>query len=533
MRRLAGKLSLGALGAMVVTAGTLAATATLPACNKHVFEIVPRDCTAELQKKQQLDIEVPADILIVIDNSGSMCEEQANLVENFFDPNCPIDVNDVQRQYQNPDDETLAQLASQCGFVQLLAAYDNDWRIGVITTDVGQCDNRYGLADLGGFSCSGDPVANWGRRPQRGCLQPTHALGNPTVPRVLKRGDANVAEKFTDILANIQTFGSAFERGLDAVEVFLSPDSDRAPGCENDLDTFLRDDAKLVVIFVTDEDDCSHADGAPGLLLDENEGDSCENEKDQFPQFKNPPRNPNDCYTERDKLAPVSRYAEFLRKVKGDVSKVSVAVIAGATKDGGDLKFEGCSADPQTGQPVGGCYESWGSSNDVRAPLEAGQRGGKCHPDTLALDGITEPCCEADPGTRYFQLAQQFGGESLLDSICFDSFRGTMLRIAQFIAAIDRVTLTERPASPAAILVQILRAGETERESIERIPDNAETAGRSGWKYDGDKTVVFFGDALPRPGDEIFIAALAEREDPDNLCDSAGTPSPADAGSAN
>lgn len=518
MRRLTGRLSLGVLGATVLAAGGLSAVLALPACNKHVFEIVPRDCDKTLVKEEELEIDVPADILIVIDNSGSMCEEQANLVENFFDEDCPIDVNNVQDEYLNPDDTMLADLSSRCGFVQLLAAYDNDWRLGVITTDVGQCDNRFGVAGSPA-TCTGEPEENWSRRPQRGCLQPTHALGNSDFPRVLQRGDRDVGNKFANILTNIQTFGSAFERGLDAVEIFLDPDSDRAPGCENDLDTFLRDDAKLVVIFLTDEDDCSHADGAYGLP-DENAGESCDNEVEGVPEGR-----PADCYNKYADLAPVSRYADFLAKVKGDAKQVSVAVIAGAKGGGNSFEPAGCIPDAQTGQPNGNCWPSGGNSNAT-----VGQ--GVCNPENLAAEGIDVPCCTADPGTRYFQLAQEFGGESLEDSICVDSFRDTMINIAQFIARVDQVKLPEVPDSPAAIFVQITRAGETEAETIERIPDGEDPTGKNGWQYDGDQTITFYGDTVPQPGDSIYAAARATRDDPGGFCGEGEGDAPADAGAS-
>lgn len=470
------------------------ASVALSSCNKHVFQVHPEECVAEENRAEPIDIEVPADILIVIDNSGSMCEEQANLVANFFDPACPItDLDNVDPRYKNPPPEMVATELASCGFVQLLAAYENDWRLGVITTDVGICDNRFGLAEAG-VTCDGQPL-EWGRRPQRGCLQPD-ANGK----KVLQRGDPAVGESFRQILGNIQTFGSAFERGLDAVQVFLSPSSRRAPGCENDLNEFIREDAKLVVIFVTDEDDCSHADGASGFP-DENEGEHCEGLDMQHAQLFRPA----DCYEKYDQLAPTTRYSTFLKNYKGRPDRVSAAVIAGAREVGGVLTPEGCTTDTD-GLPAGGCWESGGNSNFT-------QEGGLCHPGTLANQGVFEPCCQADAGRRYFQFAQELGaGRFLSDSICYDSFRKTMLDIAAFIAAKDSVTLSEKPATPGGILVEITRAGEAERTTIDRIPDGEDPTGRDGWQYDGNRTITLYGTAKAGPGDTIHVAALANRE---------------------
>ncbi|MFZ9886069.1 MAG: hypothetical protein ACO3JL_01100 [Myxococcota bacterium] len=487
----------------------LAGAALLPlsSCNKHVFEVVPRDCTAELKNDTPIALDVPADILIVVDNSGSMCEEQKNLVDNFFDPDCPIDVNDVQPEYRNPSDALVAELADRCGFVQLLAAYDNDWRLGVITTDVGPCDDRYNIAEdpaLKDFSCSKEVQPGWGRRPQRGCLQPFD-IADRANSRVLERGDEDVGQKFANILANVKTFGSAYERGLDAMEVFLDKDSTRAPGCADDLDAFLRPDAKLVVIFLTDEDDCSHADGQFGLD-DENAGESCDNETEVPPQTST-----ELCYSKLDELTPTKRYSDFLRSYKGDVEKVSVAVISGAlVDDNGELSAAGCTISPQ-GTPLGGCFESRGNSN------KTGQ-GQVCDPATTT-------CCTADPGSRYIQFARELGPNRYLnDSICFASFRNTMLDIAKFIAAPNQVRLAERPASPGAIVVEIVRQGESKPEQIRRIPDDEDTTGQSGWQYDGDVTITFYGTSVPRPGDKITVNALARPSEEQVYCTS-----PADA----
>src|SRR3954469_8715935 len=100
-----------------------------------------------------------ADILIVVDNSGSMTDKQANLVANFLNANppgcfddgdasdceCPLqDLAHISDNFKNPKPELYTGNGplAKCGFIQLVAAFDNDFRIGVITTDVGLCDNR-------------------------------------------------------------------------------------------------------------------------------------------------------------------------------------------------------------------------------------------------------------------------------------------------------------------------------------------------------------------------------------------------------
>lgn len=473
------------------------------ACNKHVFRVVPADCVKEQQIAKDLQVDVPADILVVVDNSGSMCEEQDNLVRNFFDPACPVDISQpIPERYKNPPPELIASDLADCGFIQILSLFEKDFRLGVITTDVSPCDNPFQQAQETG-DCRGELHPDWGRKPQRGCLQPTS-----NGQKVLSNSDVvtgDIGTKFQDVLRNIQTFGSPFERGLDAVQIFLDRNSDRAPGCENDVDEFLRDDAQLVLIFLTDEEDCSHADGEFGFTDELSESD-CEDDQETYYLGRNPSVGPAECYSKPELLAPVGRYVDFLQDLKGE--DVAVAVIAGALEDNGELQPAGCRVNPQSGTPVGQCHESGGSSN-----LTAGNNA-PCNPVVLAAQGIDEPCCEADPGTRYYQFARAFGpGNYLENSICYESFRQTMIDIASFIAAENFVGLAERPVDPGAIIVKITRAGSTEEEVVPRIPDGVDPTDQNGWQYnDSDNRVYLYGTALPKPGDRLFVAALDERE---------------------
>lgn len=478
------------------------------ACNRHVFRVVPADCVKEQQVERALAADVPADILVVVDNSASMCEEQDNLVENFFDPDCPIDVSQpIPAEYVNPTPDVVAQLAQNCGFIQILSLFEKDFRLGVITTDVSQCDNAFGLASVAAANCDGTSYEEWGRKPQRGCLQPT-ADGQKIISNTdVRSGD--IGTKFRGVLENIRTFGSPFERGLDAVEIFLDPRSERAPGCEGDLERFLRPDAKLIVIFLSDEEDCSHADGAYGFT-DENKAkgadnlaaSSCSVASEPYYNQRTPAASPEECYTASDRLAPLDRYVDFLRARKGD--DVAVAVIAGAVEANANIEPAGCRI--SNGAPSAMCTPSRGSSN-------ATGPSGFCNADRLQEEGLP-PCCQADSGSRYFQFARAFGAGSYLEnSICYDSFRSTMIDIASFIGREEFVRLAEQPADPDAILVRVRRAGSDETENLPRIPDGEDPDGRDGWQYDGNLEINFYGNAVPQPGDSVFVAALDNRGD--------------------
>ncbi|MBI1949438.1 MAG: hypothetical protein HYS27_27375 [Deltaproteobacteria bacterium] len=491
-----------------VARGTLAlvlACSLLAACNRRVFEHVDNVCFRTIKEVVHVPTEKAADILIVVDNSGSMAEEQQNLVDNFLNQDageCPLqDLANIPDEYKNPVRSLYANggVLSRCGFIQLLSAFENDFRVGVITTDVDVCDNEY----LQG----GD---SWGFHPQRGCLQPDAAPGAGGRKLIaatdLKDDDAgndDFAGRFAATLANIRTFGSPFERGLDAVDLFFhAPAERRAPGCADDLATFRRDDAALVVMFLTDEEDCSHGQG--GMLEvfgDEGAVERC-GAWDTTSYWNNV--QPDRCYSNADELSPVAGYADALRAVD---EQVKVAVIAGGIGDAGSITASGCLVGAN-GAPVGGdvdgdgvndtCFESRGLSNYSTS-------GMPCDADDPASHGGL-PCCVADAGSRYYQLAELIGSAAT-DSICNASFRSTMLDIAAFIAAVDQVALAEPPANPAAIIVEVTRAGSATVETVPPLPVGTSCADADGWLLLDERFIQLCGSARPGPGDTIAVAA--------------------------
>ncbi len=500
-----------ALAAVLILQAT-----TNAACNRRVFMHVENVCQKTIDSIVNVPTEKAADILIVVDNSGSMAEEQQNLAENFLnqDPaECPLqDLANIPPEYRNPVRAlyTDGGVLSRCGFIQLLAAFENDFRVGVITTDVGLCDNRYPEVQGG---------AAWGYHPQRGCLQPDGAPGGG-VRKLIAAADLrdddvtndDFAQRFDDTLDNIRTWGSPVERGLDAADLFLhaAPEA-RAPGCEHDLEAFRRSEASLVVMFLSDEEDCSH--GLGGKLEefgDENEGEIC----GAFDAVMQPSR----CYTEDEALSPVQLYVDSLLAAD---PRVKVAVIAGGVGQAGGVAAGGCLVGPD-GRPTGGdadgdgvndqCFESMGMSNYVGSGA-----GYACGPDTADARGGL-PCCVADPGRRFYELAAQLGSTAT-DSICNASFRSTMLGIAAFIAAVDVVALAEEPVNPAAILVELTRAGTTEAELVERLPPGADCASSSGFLLVDERFIQLCGDARPGPGDTISVRAPGRVSE---ACDTGG-----------
>ncbi|MDP2339804.1 MAG: hypothetical protein Q8O67_02510 [Deltaproteobacteria bacterium] len=363
------------------TASALLASVSLLSCTlDYDLDVAPVNTAA-------IAAQGPLDILFVVDNSGSMLDEHETLVRTVFDDRCPIgDLRAVPQRFANASPEMLGELAKICGLAQLLAAIDGDFHIGVITTDVGACDERLPSAQ--------DPDGLHTPTPMRGCLQ-----GGGVLTR-----DDDVLAAFQGSMLGVGTYGNPRERGFDAMKAFLDPGSRRAPGCEDDLDGFLREDGQLLVVFVADEDDCSHADGAFGFddeLAAEPAG--CGEYFDLFTHSTQA------CTDDAEHLAPVSLYSDFLTglRTSGQTQNVYVGVVGGLFESRGVQVPGACSPD------IGGtvtavCTPAFGTGNS-------------CGPE--------ESCCAADGAFRYAELAAAVNSEALLGSICAPDFRAPLLPI--------------------------------------------------------------------------------------------------------
>lgn len=212
------------------------------------------------------------DILWVIDNSGSMCEEQAQIREH-------------------------AEL-----FVNELVDVGIDFQLAVVTTDMtdprqsGRFQNQAQASDLQGPSCTIEVD-----------ISQCAGEGDELPPRLLRSSDylgedgevaaALLARDF-GCNATVGTNGDGFEAGLEAMRSALGEELSAG-----DNAGFLREDAVLAVLFVSDENDCSD-----GGVLDKTNGNVCE--------------------WERGRLIPTSEYVDFLLGLKGgDASKIVVGGI--------------------------------------------------------------------------------------------------------------------------------------------------------------------------------------------------------------
>jgi hypothetical protein len=159
------------------------------------------------------------DILFVIDNSGSMLEEQQNLITNF------------------PK------------FIEVLEEYGTPYRVGVTTTAV----NRSYKEEIPIFNIP-TPMSTFG---EDGVLQ---GLGKCTgmVDPWIDGPGPDVTSLFS-CSALVGTDGSATEMPFAGMEAALEKQS--AAGMPNEGFYRKDEDSLLVVVLITDEDDCSVVPG--------------------------------------------------------------------------------------------------------------------------------------------------------------------------------------------------------------------------------------------------------------------------------
>jgi hypothetical protein len=261
------------------------------------------------------------DILFVVDDSGSMKQEQSSLIRNF--PR----------------------------FVQVLEHIEGglpNIHLGVISSNLGTSGGG------GGDSCSGTGDGGSLLRGQAdtarcragaiGCSGPCPALtdGSRFIKDIRVSADSGdraynytmtLADQFS-CMAELGTRGCGFEQHLESMK--------RALDSHPDNGGFLRPDAFLAVIFVQDEDDCSAR--SPEVFRAQPGGDSATSELGELSSFRcfefgttcEGPSNERqlgprqNCKPEENSeyMQSVQHYVDFLKDLKGDPSKVIVAAVA-------------------------------------------------------------------------------------------------------------------------------------------------------------------------------------------------------------
>jgi hypothetical protein len=340
------------------------------------------------------------DILFMIDNSESMAPLQAKLLDNF-----PVFMNVL---------ESLPT-GDASGAVGL-----PDIHVAVVSSDTGP-----GIYDLADSHCRHDGDEGlFQTAPRGGCpVSPLHvgqtflaASGN----QAQKNYDGDITDAFTCIAA-LGEGGCGFEGQLKSVRWALDP-FNVPPGNQG----FLRTDAALAVILITNEDDCSVPDDSDLIdpssqLVSDPYGPFDSFRCNEFGHLCTDPNHPtgplvppvrgantdltgcvsNDTSSGRE--THVADEIAFLKSLKADPSQILVAAITGP-------------ATPYSVQMVS----------------QTTTRGTELEPVTV--HSCQESSGEyADPAVRIQQWIEGFGGHGILLPICADNFAPALEQIANSI----------------------------------------------------------------------------------------------------
>lgn len=450
------------------------------ACVGHPVEPLDDVVTAVNRQENRLPAKTKLDFLFVVDNSGSMCQEQDNLGRNFA-------------------------AISQFLFQDLGASAD--YRLAVTSTDLQDA------AQSGRFLASPAPaVASLNCRDANDePLVPNTADCPDNLPAIIASGrEGNVMDQ-ADLelkfrcLATLGTTGDGFEKGLEAMRLALScrgPNKDLFGSCCNEDGTydpacvigegvpepqFLRPDAVLVVIFISDENDCSDPSANPAesrrVICKYGAGDG---DGDGLPDGYRDPElcgnfSPRECFERecgqldaeacrlercvisrrdnsncewfRSNLTPVDDYRRFLTGLKAQPNEsLVVGAIVGSriyTEAGNEITFNpGMPANPA-------CNLESGEFDPSLEYTEACCPGGACKSE------IQTSCESANgaafAGRRYLELAESFedngigcpqGSEDVdgqCVTICTDDFADPLRQIQERIAEIVGTYCLDKP----------------------------------------------------------------------------------------
>ncbi len=389
------------------------------------------------------------DLLFMVDNSSSMTPLQAKLAAGF---------TDFMTVLQN------------------LPGGTPDLHIGVVSSSLG-AGPEMGIA---GCPVGGDR-GMLQTAPVGGCTQTgltDNYIAVKTNPMTGQLDSNFGAQSLPDVFSCIALLGEGgcgFEHQLASVRMALDP----ALAPMSNVG-FLRADAFLAVVLVTNEDDCSAP--ADTTLFSQ----SSQLVKDKFGPLQSyrcnefghlclgtdgkleaPPRQPQngqetlaDCVSnEKGPLDPVADFVTFLKGLKGDPARVFLAAVTG----------------PATPYVVGLTPPS--IMDDSEWPF--------VEHSCQAADGTY-----ADPSVRIAQAVKAFGGHGLLASICDDTMGPVLRQISTQLSLPMTAPCvpTPDPAGPGCTVVDRSVADDGTM-SATRVPSCADANGAAPcWKLVADAT---------------------------------------------
>ncbi|MEM9691123.1 MAG: hypothetical protein AAGA56_01135 [Myxococcota bacterium] len=183
------------------------------------------------------------DFLFIVDNSVSMRDQQAALIASF--PSfmqtieSTLETSDYQIMVVDTDDVTRCTPSNCTSGADRAHELCDEMGNYACTTTFGACDNTIGA---GVVHPAGDGASN------RVC---SLVGGN----RYIVEGETDLAGTF-GCMAQVGLAGHRRERPMDALVAAMAPDINAAGGCN---EGFLRDEAILVVTFISDDENVEDA----------------------------------------------------------------------------------------------------------------------------------------------------------------------------------------------------------------------------------------------------------------------------------
>jgi hypothetical protein len=329
------------------------------------------------------------DIVVLVDNSGSMRQEQTELARTF-----PI----VLRELMDPADGDGDGAPDHPAVT--------DVNVGVISPDMGTAGHVVSTCsdpdsgDDGCFLGPGGAAPACGGVPYAG-LDPA---GAPVLRRNAANADAYPIEQLGrefGCLATLGTNGCGFEQQLGAVRRAVV-DQTAPGGCNK---AFLRPDSIVVVVVVTDEDDCSvNADGGAMFDTDRTDlGHLCLR-----------------CFLHPEFLEEASVLAAAVRGVRPErpSEDVLLAAIVGVPTA---AEAPECNA---TGESASACLAVPAMIPTVDPAMTT-----QLIPSCNTSNGL------AFPPARIVRFAEEFGSRAIVRSICSLDWTPTMEDLAQLVVA--------------------------------------------------------------------------------------------------
>lgn len=315
---------------------------------------LPSSCTSS----QPLIEPQRVDILFVVDNSGSMHDKQVQVAKELT--------------------AFVDELHKSGGVPQ-------DFNVGMITTSV------YQLIANGQYRLYTEFPNQAGRlQPVPDGLPDGGVVRGTGTERVLNGNDPQLIEKFSR-LVQAGTSGSGQETPFEAVRLAVT-DLAQVPLADGGNAEFFRDGARLLIIVLTDEDDCSETGRPPKTYVTSD-------------------LSADDCLDQINLQGTVSEYHRIFAETLTDHAGRPREVLWGAIA------------------PVGL------TSNQVQL----------VHDGQNVARNVDCPNSFAE-GLRHRQMAEMFDPTlSNLDSICRDTYRDAMLRIAQSVAVSQTLEVKDLP----------------------------------------------------------------------------------------